>query len=176
VIFLFAAILSLTMAEPFFFRIVKSSLFVIVSSKIRKKQQKIGIFFCFVFGLIARDVSGSGLNDVVNLNIIIPGYIGFKSMASMSNVGPAVDTGISRLSTIYPFLNITKTYLLENTNDCDTMKSGVQNQLAKWYYRNYRESDVDVIITTGKFLKIWNFFLSALCTQACHAARFFVIN
>jgi hypothetical protein len=41
-------------------------------------------------------LSHKGLQPVklisVNLNILVPGYISFRSMASMGTVGPAVDT------------------------------------------------------------------------------------
>jgi hypothetical protein len=128
---------------------MKSSIFVDLRIK-EEHQQTTKIMWGIILGLILMDVSGSSVSGMVNLNIVIPGYIGFKSLASMSNNGPAVDTGVSQLKIAHPFLNITKTYLLENTTDCNILKSGVQNQLAKWYYQNHRESDVDVIITTGK--------------------------
>ncbi|GAU87249.1 hypothetical protein RvY_00130 [Ramazzottius varieornatus] len=107
-----------------------------------------------MFQIVAR-VNFNGLLTLplifaLRLDIAFPNYFGFDSFNSLSNIGPALDSGLAYLQRKYPYINWTSTYLIARGDTCQDEKTEVSDLVAEWYYRRKQErANLRIIVTGG---------------------------
>ena len=84
------------------------------------------------------------------LEIVSPGYIGTDSLATLNDVGPALDSAMDILKAAFPSVSISQVYLQDNSvRLCSDLMYNVQDMLAKWYYTVRNDRCAVAIITSG---------------------------
>ena len=86
------------------------------------------------------------------VNIVTTGVINLEFTQSLTNAGPALETGIRRLNRLYPDVSWRSVYLFDSIKgtQCPAVAEAVQYWLSEWYYIKRNDTDVTVFIFPGK--------------------------
>ena len=127
--------------------------------------------FVFIFLLVGVENADSAhLTRMVN--IITPGFFDWNVPVSLSNIGPAFDTGISALRRRYSDFNWSHEFLLsELFRDCSRLTDNVQFVLSRWYYTQRNKDALSVIVTPGMHWSAIFVFHSIIHMRLCVIKR-----
>jgi hypothetical protein len=96
----------------------------------------------------------------IHVSVVSPGFMGFSSPASLSNVGPAIDTGLRRIQEMQSDVNWTSTFVYDRSiSDCSGLMENIQNLLSRWYHKERDATKAFVILTSGDHFEYPKFLI-----------------
>ena len=125
--------------------VIKASIFMMARTRIIKYK------FTLFLSVWSIPVTLQSALIMQQVDIISPGFFDWTVPVTLSNTGPAFDTGMDILRTKYPDYNWTHEFLLDKLiGECTGLTDNIQYVLSRWFYTVRRKDVLSVIVTPGK--------------------------
>ena len=81
----------------------------------------------------------------------IPGIFGLDFADTITQMGPAIETGVEYLRETFPGLQVNYTYLTSGRHSCRDLLADIPYLLGSWYYgrTQLQASTAKVILSSG---------------------------
>ncbi|OQV23535.1 hypothetical protein BV898_02652 [Hypsibius exemplaris] len=91
--------------------------------------------------------------DGLDIEIVSPTFSGSGALSSLNYMIPAFTTGMESLRASLPQIRLTNQFLTHpNASDCLSHAATITDVVARWYYRERRNTSIPVMMATGQYI------------------------